>query len=301
MTLIFVNRKLLFPGIVAASIPLYWRALSETANLALNDDNYSHIAVVPLVSAWFLWIRREEFTARNSGLPNPAGGILLLLAACGYAGGWILRAEGNGTHLAVWMFSLVCLWSGAFLLAFGACAARKAVFPLTFLLFMVPLPDATMQLIIRELQRASTALAYWIFQLFGVPVYREGFVLSLPKLTIEVARECSGIRSSVSLLLTTLVAAQIFLRSTTNRFVLAASAIPIAVFKNALRIVSLSLLSIYVDRGFITGRLHHKGGVVFFLIAMGVILAEMKLLQRFEARHNNSPHKLEVRMAQSSS
>jgi exosortase len=297
----FISRKSLFLGIVGASIAVHWRACLEVGSLALSDENSSHILVVPFISAWFLWIQRRELTASPSPLSNLTGGMLLALGVLGYAGGWIMRVSGHGSHLAVWMLSLVCVWSGGFLLAFGAGATRKAAFPLAFLLFMVPLPETLMQFIIWELQRASTALAYGMFQLIGIPVYREGFVLSLPQLTIEVARECSGIRSSLGLLLTTLVAAQIFLKSKTSRLVLVASAVPIAIFKNGLRIVTLSLLSIYVDRGFITGRLHHRGGVVFYLVGMGVVFALMKLLQRFEARHDNSPQCLEVSMAQGGS
>lgn len=180
------------------------------------------------------------------------------------------------------------------MLAFGLRAARKAAFPLAFLLFMVPLPGVLLQYVIRCLQDGSAALTYLIFHLLGVPVHRDGFTFALPNLNIEIAQECSGIRSSISLMLATLIVAQLSLTSKVNKLLLAVSVVPIAVFKNSVRIVSLSLLSIYVNPSFITGNLHHRGGIVFFLLALGLVFGLTQVLRQLEARHVNPHQQVQV-------
>ncbi len=269
---------------VAASLLLYWPALLPLAHLVSQDEGYTHIAIVPLVSVWFLLkcCSPMEQTADHGS--RIGAGIAFGLGLSGYATGWVLYRNTMPGYLSVWMLSLVCVWVGCFLLAFGLGAARKAAFPLAFLLFMVPLPGVLLHYVIRFLQDGSAALTYLMFRLLGMPVSRQGFIFALHNLTIEIAQECSGIRSSIMLLLTTLVVAQLSLTSKVNKLLLALSVVPIAVFKNALRIVSLSLLSIYIDPSFLTGNLHHRGGFVFFLLALGLVFGLTELLRQIEGR-----------------
>ena len=167
--------------------------------------------------------------------------------------------------------SLVLVWIGGFIICYGFAALRAAVFPLLFLLLMVPLPDVILDRIIHALQVGSTEGAYLIFQAVGTPVSRNGFLLSLPGVTIEVAKECSSIRSSIALFITCLLAAHMYLRSAWKIAVLLVLGLLLSVVKNAIRIATLTLLSIYVDPSFLTGRLHHEGGFVFFLLALLLI------------------------------
>jgi len=280
------NRELVLLGVfVAASIPLYWTALRELVHLVWNDAGYSHIMIVPLVSAWFLWNCRGDLkpvagdrTSRIAAAPAIGLGVV------GFASGWVLSVRGSSWYLAVWILSLLCLWIGGFAFTFGSRGLRSAAFPLAFLMFLVPPPGWLMQFVIGILQQASVELTYWGFRLVNIPVYREGISFTLPNLNIAVERECSGIRSSISLLLTTIIAAHLLLKTKLNKLLLIALVVPIAIFKNAMRIVILSLLAIYVDRSFIEGNLHYKGGFVFFLLALGLVLGLMSLLRRFEER-----------------
>jgi exosortase len=113
-------------------------------------------------------------------------------------------------------------------------------------------------------------------------VLRDGFLLTVPGVTIEVAKECSGIRSSMALLITCLIAAHLFLRTTWKRALFALLALPLALVKNGIRIVTLTLLSVYVDPSFLTGNLHHKGGFVFFLLALAILAPVLLLLEKSE-------------------
>jgi len=144
-----------------------------------------------------------------------------------------------------------------------------------------------MERIISALVVASTSITHMIFKAIGVPFVQEGSIFHLPDLSLEVSHECSGIRSSLALLITTILAGHLFLKKFWNKVMFALAVFPVAVFKNGLRIVSLYLVSYFIDMRFIEGDFHHKfGGSVFFglgLILMGFILC---LLRKSERRRS---------------
>jgi len=169
------------------------------------------------------------------------------------------------------------------MLFYGPQIFRQSLFPLLFLLLLVPLPDMLLDKVIHLLQYGSTRVTQALFILSGIPVAREGFILFLPKIDIEVAAECSGIRSSMMLFLTTLVLGHLFLRGAWRQVGLFLSVFAITIFKNALRIFTLSTLAMYVDPVWIEGDFHHRyAGSVFFLVAISMILLVLYLLRRSE-------------------
>ena len=113
---------------------------------------------------------------------------------------------------------------------------------------MIPIPGVLLDRIVFFLQSMSADVSDAFFRLAGVPVFRDGFTFSLPGLSIEVAKECSGIRSSLSLLLTSFIAGHLFLKHFGSKAVLSVCVLPITVIKNGIRIVTLALLGVYVDR-----------------------------------------------------
>jgi exosortase len=121
-----------------------------------------------------------------------------------------------------------------------------------------------------------------IFHLFGVPVIRQGFDFALPGVTIRVAEECSGIRSTLAMLITAVVAGHLWLRSFPRTLLLCLATIPISIVKNAVRIAVLSWLAIHVDAQFLLGSIHHEyGGILFFGFGLLQMAALLVLLQRF--------------------
>jgi exosortase len=169
--------------------------------------------------------------------------------------------------------------AGAFLFIYGWPAFRAALFPIGFLLFFVPAPSFLLAKIVYYLQQGSSDVAAAILTGMGVPYFREGFVFQLPGIAIEVAKECSGIRSSTALLITVVLAAQLFLRSTWRKLVFCILIFPVAIMKNGLRIASLSALSVYVSRVFLFGWPHHSGGFLFFFFGLAILWATLRLLQ----------------------
>jgi exosortase len=147
------------------------------------------------------------------------------------------------------------------------------VFPLCFLLWLVPIPEFAVNRIVSFLQQGSASAANLLFAAAGVPVTRDGLMLSIPGLTVEVAQQCSSIRSSLMLLVTTMVLAHVLLRSVWGKALVILAAFPLSFAKNGFRIFTVSMLAAYVDPSYLHGRLHHNGGVVFLLLSLaGVFL-----------------------------
>jgi exosortase len=149
---------------------------------------------------------------------------------------------------------------------------------------MIPIPHVILDTVTEFLKVGTAETIARLFSLVGTPYHREGFVFHLPKVTIEVADECSGIRSTLALAMTALLVGYFCLRSPWKRALLVLAIVPVTILKNGIRIVTLSLLSIHVDRSFLDGRLHHDGGIVFFLLSLAVLHPLFLLLRNSEAR-----------------
>jgi exosortase len=262
---------------VGMVFPSLWALLRTTEHF----EYYSHIILVPVVSAFFLvWKKKTIFGQPGPlfppGLLAMAGGLALFFWGRGHF-------SGPDDTASITVFSALVFWGGAFLFTFGRSALQKAAFPIAFLLFAVPLPAVAMEKIISALVTVSVVVSGFLFKVVGVHFAREGSFFRLPGFNIEIGRECSGIRSSLSLLIVSVLAGHLFLRKFWKKVVLAILVFPIAVFKNGLRIVSLYLLSYYVDTRFIEGNFHHKfAGSVFFLIGLLMLGLVLWIFRRSE-------------------
>ena len=149
---------------------------------------------------------------------------------------------------------------------------------------MTPLPDSLRHRVIVFLQYGSAVVTDWFFSAANIPFSRDGVIIVLPTVTIEIAQECSGIRSSVILVIAGLVLGHLFLRKIQSKVILLALLVPLTIAKNAFRIFSLSTLGMYVNPSFLSGRLHHEGGIVFFAVAFVALWAMVWILQKFEGQ-----------------
>jgi exosortase len=256
------------------------RALYEHSQ---RDNTASHVFLIPLISIGLIVMRRAvvfrspETSWRVGGLAIAAGAALLAATAA-----------MDAASLSARVLPVVVLWIAGFILFFGANAARTALFPLLFLAFTVPIPDIVLKAANDFLKAGSTEVVASLFTITGTPHIRSGFVFQLPFIAIEVADACSGIRSSIGLLITSLLAGYMFLAKVHNRLLLLLAIVPITIFKNGVRIVTLSLLSIHVDPSYLSGQLHHEGGIVFFMISLALLTPILLLLMRSERRRGDS-------------
>jgi exosortase len=271
-----------YAAYIVACALVFLAPLRDLIHVAVSSDTYSHILLIPFVSIVLVWMERERLFRTLERSPSSAA-VLICAGALLGAFGWrnpSLSTEGDGPSLAILGF-LSLIWAG-FLFFYGAAAFRAGIFPLLFLLLMVPAPGFLLDRFITWLQVGSAEVAEWIFNLSGTPVLRQGMIFSLPQVTIEVAKECSGIRSTQALLITCLLAGHLFLRTNWRRAVLLTAAVPVLIIKNGVRISTLTLLAVRVNPSFLTGPMHHRGGFVFFTLAMLILLPLFWWLQKTE-------------------
>jgi exosortase len=276
--------------VTVAVIAAFHRDLYALLLLAFSDERYTYVLFVPLGS---LAMGRAGGFSRGARWSSPwLGGALLSAGALAYLASWPLLSADSPYRLSFRILSILVIWLGGV----AACCGRAFLVsfraPLTFLLCGIPLPAWCLDFISWFMQKGSAEATYVLFRLVGVPVFRTGMEFTLPNVVIEVAEECSGIRSGMSLLLVSIVTGYLFLRLTGTRCVFVAAAIPIVIVKNAVRIVCISLLGIYVNPEFFHGTLHRSGGAAFSMVAIagmgGLLLALKKIEDRRSLRHRAS-------------
>ena len=251
-----------------------------------RDETFSHIPFVLAVSAGLVFLRRERFFPGTRQWSSVATAITL----AGFAA--VVLARVNPWHwalsnqISLLLLGLVLAWTGAFGLFFGAHAMRAAYFPLLFLWFAVPLPVPWLAGFVGLLRIGSADAVSGIFHLFHAPVVRHGFEFSLPGVTIRVAEECSGIRSTLALAMAAALAGNFWLRSYWRTQLLCLATIPIAILKNGIRIAALSWLAVSVDPRFLTGSIHHQyGGMIVFVVGLLMLWGVLVALQRMPLRN----------------
>jgi exosortase len=273
----------------AISLAIWWGPLAFTLALASRDDRYTHILLIIPVSAALLFLDWKDRRALEGERPDRSGAAIssAFLCVAVLIAAWSRWKSGtlpSDLQLSVSVFAFV-VWSiAAFALCFGAPALRRSIFPLCFLFWLVPLPGLVLSAVVGLLQQGSVLAAHFLFWVTGVPVTLDGLLINIPGLTLEVAPECSSIRSSLMLVVTTMVLAQLLLRSPWRKALLVSVAIPLSVAKNGLRIYAIAMLSTRVDAGFLHGRLHRQGGFIFFAIALATIFLLLWLLRRSETQ-----------------
>ena len=281
-------RHLGFLFFLLVSAFFFWTPLRNLISFSLTHDYGSHIIFIVPISAYLIYLKRDEIfpKVQSSRLAGSvlllAGAILSWLAEKRFAEKHSPSLEGN--YFSLLILAMVTIWISGFIFCYGTGAFRAASFPLLFLVLLVPIPEFLIEKIIFLLQAGSAAVAYGLLRLLQVPVFKQGFFLHLPTLNIEVAKECSGIRSSLALLITTLLVGEFALRSGWRRLIFVLSTVPVLILKNGVRITAICLLSIYVDRRFLYGWLHTSGGIVFYLLGLAILVPILTALRRSEEK-----------------
>jgi exosortase C (VPDSG-CTERM-specific) len=247
------------------------RPLLALVNYAAGSELYSYILLVPFVSAYLLYLRRDQLPKTLvtdvplAVVSLAAGlGVLVLIYWLDFVG----QRPSDNDRLALLTLSFLCFLAAGGFFFFGRGWMRAAAFPLAYLIFMVPMPDAMADALETASKYASAEVANLFFHLSGTPFLRAGLIFQLPNITIEVAQECSGIRSSWVLLMTSILAANLFLKTRWRRFALVAFVIPLAILRNGFRILVIGLLCVNMGPQMIHSEIHRRGGPLFFLLSL---------------------------------
>ena len=231
-----------------------------------SDPNFSHGFFVPVFSAFVLWQNRTRL--REMQRKPSTWGLPIILVSLA-----MLVVGIFGAELFLSRVSLIVLISGLVIFFLGWAIFREVLFPLLFLVLMVPIPAIVFSQITLPLQILASKVAAWTLPVFGVPVLREGNIINLPSMPLEVAQACSGIRSLMSLLTLAIMYGYLMERRTWVRIVLALASVPIAVAANGLRIVGTGLVVQYWDPDKAEGFFHLFSGWLVFVVSLLMLFA----------------------------
>jgi exosortase len=240
---------------------LYYPIVRDLVKDWIIDDNYSHGFLIPLVSAFFIWRRRKELRGipRNScwaGLVVLLGGLFLCLWAS-------IAAEYFTMRL-----SLLVVIGGLILYLWGRTMAGKLLFPLLYLVFMIPVPYVIYYSLSFPLELLASRWTVLVVRFLGIPIFREGNILLLENTTLQVIDACSGLRSLISLSALSAALAYITQRTLVKGIILFIAAVPIAILANVLRLsVTAFLASLYGEQ-VAQGFFHEFSGIMVFAFAV---------------------------------
>jgi exosortase len=272
-------------SLAALLVLLYYSVVARLVLQWINDPNFSHGFFVPAFSAFVIWDGRKRL-ATLPMQPSWWGTLMVALALS------VLVLGVLGAELFLSRGSLVLLLGGLLIHFRGWVWFRALFFPWAFLFLMIPIPVIVFNQIAFPLQLLASQLASSTLALLGVPILREGNVINLPAMALEVVEACSGIRSLMSLGTLAIIYGYFLESRIWPRVLLALGAIPIAVAANALRIVGTGLLCQYWDPEKAMGFFHTFSGWLIFVISLFLLFGLHGLLRnagrRFSARRERA-------------
>lgn len=270
-------------AVVAAVLGyLYSNSLGFLAQSWMEDDNYSHGPFIPLISLYLIWLRwgQVHIVERGGawwGLPITVGGLLIYVVG-----------EFASMH-AVVQLSLWIVTMGLLTCAIGLSGIRLLAFPLLYLLAAIPMPEFLQGELSNRLQLWSSALGIGCLQFIGVMAYREGNVIDLGPIQLQVVEACSGLRYLFPLTALTLLVAYLYRESLWKRVLLVLSSIPISILLNGFRIGTIGLLVETYGKSAADGFSHFFEGWIIFVASLGLLYAEMWLLARVGSTSSRRP------------
>ncbi len=243
----------IYAGIVVKLVTDWWQI-----------PDFSHGFLVPIFSAYLVWTKRDVL---RETVASPSWGGVAVVAA----GLLVLFLGVYGAEMFLSRISLVVLLGGLILSFGGRQFLKELQFPLLVLLLAIPIPAILFSQITFPLQILASKLASDLLPVFGVPVLREGNVIQLSSLSLEVAEACSGIRSLMSLFTLSVFFGYFMEKSVARRTVLALASIPIAIAANAVRIFGTGMCVQYWNPDKAQGFFHEFSGWVMFLVSFACL------------------------------
>ena len=262
-------------GVLIAGGWLYGSTLKGLGAEWASSPDSSYGLVLLVVALSVLFRRRRAMAEAASSTSSPLIGTVLL------AGGVFLYIIGTfGAEIFLTRASAVFVAAGALQWLVGSRALRIALAPLTFLLIAIPLPALIVNAVTLPLQLVASRIAETSLMTAGFPVYRDGNLLMLPSVTLEVADACSGLRSLVSLLAIGALVAWADHRSIARRAAIVASAVPIAIVMNGLRIAATGAACELWSPRAAAGGWHTFAGWITFVVSVAVLMALSTIVRR---------------------
>jgi exosortase len=237
-----------------------------------NDPDYSHGFLVPVLSAYLIWARRDKL--QGIVRKPSASGMVVVLLSLG-----LLFLGSLGAELSLTRISILGTICGLIVYFAGWSILRALTFPLAFLLFAIPVPVVVYNEIVFPLQFIASRFATRTLEMLNLfPIMREGNVLILPHMSLEVVEACSGIRSLMSLLALAAGYGYVVERSTIVRWILLIAMVPLAIISNGTRVMITAIMANYFGPKAAEGFMHEFSGWVIFVVATILFLALHSLI-----------------------
>ncbi len=246
----------------AAIVALFHNTAESIVSIWFHDTTFNHGFLILPICLYLAWLRRDELARMT---PEPTGWALVPLAASG--GAWLLGAAANVNvvqHFAL----LFMLWS-LFVGVFGWRVSRYLAFPLAYAAFAVPFGT----FLVPPLQEFTATFAVKGIELLGIPIYRDGFLLSLPNGNFEVAEACAGIRFLIATLALGFLFAQLTYRSYWRKAAFLALCVVVPILSNGLRALGVVLIGYVSDMTMAVGFDHIVYGWLLFAMVTVILLA----------------------------
>jgi len=276
-----------FAALMTLLVICFGKPLFDWARYAAGSDLFSYVLLVPFVSLYLVWPKRAGL--RWTRAADRTWGVVALCAGLAIMLGYWCAPHfglvpGPSDRVTWTIFGFYISFIGVCLLCFASEILRDLAFPIGFLVFIVPFPYWFTDWITSFLQQASAVAAHLFFALSGMPVFKQDLVFQLPGMRLEVAPECSGIHSTLVLFITSVLAAQFFLRSTWSRAALALAVIPLGILRNGIRIWTIGELCVHIGPEMINSPIHRRGGPLFFVAALIPLFLLLYYLRKLESK-----------------
>ncbi len=252
---------------------IYYNALALMVGVWVDDENYGHGFFVPFISLFLIWMKRDKIRTLE-----PRGswwGLSLIVASLALYVMGELGTLAPLLQLSFWLVVVGLCWA-----TLGGRVVRALSFPLLYLLTMIPLPQFILQGLSGQLQLLSSALGVGCLQVVGVTAFREGNVIDLGPIQLQVVEACSGLRYLFPLMSLALLCAYLFQGPMWKRAMVFLSSMPIAIVLNGFRIGVIGVLVEYFGAGAADGFLHLFEGWVIFLLSLAILVLVMWGLSR---------------------
>lgn len=260
--------------LLICTILAYHQTLSEIFRSWLNNQYYSHGFIIPVIS--FYLIYNEAKNNNDSELHFSLYKFIFIVTFLVVT----IYISTISESLFISSLFMIIFLLGTIFLLFDRKFAHQCLFPLLFLIFMIPIPDSIFNLLIPPLQLIASRLGEILLEILGVPVLREGIYLHLAPFTIEVAESCSSMHTLIALSSLSFVIAFWLVDSIGKRVLIVASSIPLAIIANGFRLVLIVLLALFFGKDVFQTLLHPLSGKVFFLVALAFLILEAVALNK---------------------
>ncbi len=258
--------------LVLLFIGLYYQTIFSMVKDWYNDSDYSHGFLIPFISAYIIWTNREKiFTIRIK--PDNLGLLVLFFGLSLYILGI------TGAEFFTMRFSMIPVILGIVYYLCGREMVKSVLLPVGFLVCMIPIPAIVFNIVAFPLKLLAANIATNIIQFVSIPVVRDGNIIHLTDMSLEVADACSGIRSLMSMIALGVAYAYIFQKNMLKRTILVLCIVPITIITNVGRVTGTGILSHYVGPSAAQGFFHEFAGIVVFLVAFAMFISVATILR----------------------